>query len=292
MKLRKGIGIHNLLEDGYDSIFINSGTLPYTEQLLEKVRYQDFNFTPLFEKDAFLPKKDWRRLNTEEVKKIRSDINRKDYNTIAIGDISETLRQIFQNLELGDSINREEVMMKLRDKPEIVKVLNEEMQQFLLTISDGKPFHFHCVTANLPNLEMVACDISKLPPNFTVPDKKYIGMHNDGTQFMTLHTTHKFGNRIMISLGKESRIFYFVNLTMIQVVNMLKQKIDVHTHNLNIRNVSRLFFEYYPNYPVIKIIQKPYQYYIAPTDNCFHDGSTLGNTSLDISMVYFGAFKC
>jgi hypothetical protein len=72
----------------------------------------------------------------------------------------------------------------------------------------------------------------------------------------------------------------------------LKKKIDIKAHNINIGNISRYFFSHFPDYPVLRVQQKPYQYYIAPTDNCFHDGSTLGNSELDITLIYFGFFKC
>ena len=52
-----------------------------------------------------------------------------------------------------------------------------------------------------------------------------------------------------------------------------------------------MFFKYFPDYPVLKIEQKPYEYYIAPTDNCIHDGATLERRSLDIVMTYLGHFK-
>jgi hypothetical protein len=76
------------------------------------------------------------------------------------------------------------------------------------------------------------------------------------------------------------------------VINMLRKKIDVVKEGVNFANVRTHFFKHYPDYPVIRIRQKPYQYYIAPTYNCFHDGSTLGSTELDITIIYFGKFKC
>jgi hypothetical protein len=292
MNLKKGIRLHNLFADGDESVFINSGTIPYAELPLDKVNYKSAHFTPLYEEDAYLPKRDWRRLSDPETDQIRPAVNRATYNTIYAGDIPESLKESIVKLDLTNSVNREAVMTKFNEQPELVKGVSEEMHKFLLTISDGKPFHFHCIAANLPNLETVACDVTRLPPNFSVPDKKYIGLHNDGTQYMNFYTTHKSGNRITINLGKESRIFYFVNLTMIQVVNMLKQKVDIKKDTITIHNIAPFFFRYFPDYPVIKILQRPYQYYIAPTDNAFHDGSTAGNTALDINMVYFGAFKC
>ena len=50
------------------------------------------------------------------------------------------------------------------------------------------------------------------------------------------------------------------------------------------------FLKKNPDYPVVRIELKPYQYYIAPTDNFIHDGSTLGNKDFDITIVYVGNF--
>lgn len=67
--------------------------------------------------------------------------------------------------------------------------------------------------------------------------------------------------------------------------------VKLNTQNVTIIENTQLFFEYFPNYPVIRIKQNPYEFYIAPTDNCIHDGSTLNTNSLDIVMTYLGHFK-
>lgn len=292
MQLRKGIMLHNQLPDGNEAIKINSGTVFHKDQKTDPINYQGWSFTPLYEDDAYVTKRDWRELKHNEINFLQSNNKRKDFNTIYVGEIPDHVKDMFRQLDLTNSTSREEVMAKFGSSQEKVQALSKAMNEFLKPLSAGKPFHFHCIAANLPNLEMVACDITRLPANFTVPDKKYIGLHNDGTQFMTLHTTYKHGNRLTINLGNQTRAFFFVNLTMIQAVNMLKQKIDLKKKKVTVYNIAKHFFKHFPNYPVIKIIQKPYEYYIAPTDNCFHDGSTLGNTELDINIVYFGQFQC
>lgn len=292
MKLKKGIFIHNQLPDGYDAISINSGTVFHTEQPAEMVRFQGYNFRPQYEEEAYVAKRDWRSLQAGEIKYLMAKENRNDYNTVYLGDIPEPLKDRLRNLKLENSISREDVMNKLKQNEEATGKLNEAINAFLLPLSGNKPFHFHCLGINLPNIEMVACETTKLPPGYHPRDVRYIGMHNDGTAKMTIHTAHQFGNRISINLGKDARSFLFVNLSMIQALNMLKRKIDIKKAGINIRNMPRFFFKHFPGYPVLRVQQKPYQFYIAPTDNCFHDGSTLGNTGLDITFVYFGAFAC
>ncbi len=292
MKLKKGILIHNQLPEGYDAVSINSGTVFHTEQPAEMVTYRGYIYRPQYEEFAYVPKRDWRSLSPVEKNYLQAGQQRNDYKTVYLGDIPEKVKDIFRKLGLADSKSRDEVMGKLKQNEQQTQKLNEALTSFLLPISGNKPYNFHCLGINFPNIEMVGCDTTKLPAGHQPQDVRYMGMHNDGTTKMTIHTAHKFGNRISINLGKEARSFLFVNLSMIQALNMLKKKIDVKKTGINIGNIPRLFFKHFPGYPVIRVRQQPYQYYIAATDNCFHDGSTLGNSELDICFVYFGAFQC
>lgn len=291
MKIKKGIMLHHQSSEDYELIKINSGVTHYTKQDTGKVIYEDLSFLPSYEEDAFTPKKNWRVLSAQEIKTLKSTDKRSDSNTIYIGDIPENLRNSFQKLNLAQCKNRNDVFAKFKANPEATLEINQATEEFLKSKADGKPFRFHYLGTNLPNLEVVACDTTVLPADHTEEDKKYMGIHNDGTKFVSPHALYKSGNRLTINLGKETRSFLFINLTMTQALNMLKQKIDTKKHPVDIINISKYFFEHFPDYPVIKIDQKPYQYYIAPTDNCFHDGSTLGMKGLDIIIVYFGAFR-
>ncbi len=288
MIIKKGIGIHNKLPKGFDAIQINSGVVHHKEHTGSQVNYEHFSFMPLYIDEAYIPKRDWRPLDKLEKRIVTPTESLKDHNNIYLGTLPEKAKQLIREIDFSLCKSREDVMQRFGEHKELTMVLNTELHNFLQTISNDKSFHLHCITANLPNVEMVACDITRLHSNFTIPEKKYMGMHNDGTQFMTLHTTYKHGNRICINLGEETRYFLYINLSMIQVHNMLKEVTDIS--KVDVYNVAETFFKHFPDYPVIRIAQEPGHYYIAPTDNCFHDGSTLGNTKLDINMVYFGNF--
>lgn len=282
--------LHNQSGEGYDGVSINGGVEHYTEQEISEVNYGDLNFLPSFEADAFVPRLNWRGVNEKEIRILKANDRCREANTIYIGDIPGSLIHLFQKLGLEQCKNRNEVFEKFRSRPELTMAINQATEDFLQTKSNGKPFHFHYLGSNLPNLKVVACDTTVMPADYREPDKRYMGMHNDGTKDVSTHRIHTLGNRLTINLGKETRSFLFVNLTMTQAFNMLKQKIDFSEHEIDIVNIAGYFFRYFPDYPVIKINQKPYQYYIAPTDNCFHDGSTAGMTALDIIIVYFGGF--
>jgi len=282
--------IQNQLSENYDIIRINSGSVFHDERIPETVNFNGYQYTPQYSDDAYIVKRDWKKLTANEKKVLSPSGNCKDYNTVYLGEIPEDLKLCFQQLELSNSNTRDEVLQKFSKDPQKTKELSIKLDVFLSKYANKKPYHFHCIGVNHPNIEMVACDTTKLATDFKPSDVQFMGLHNDGTQLMTIHTAHTFGNRISINLSGESRSFIFVNLSMIQAFNMLKKK--VNGNEVNIANIPQYFFKYFPDYPVLKIDLKPYQYYIAPTDNCFHDGSTLGNVNLDISLIYFGSFQC
>lgn len=275
---------------GYDAVAINSGVMHHTTVEKHSVSYGDHSFIPAFEDDAFLPKRNWRSLNKEEIGMLRPTGKRNDTNAIYIGDLPDSLKGMFDRLKIEECRSREEVLAKFRGSADMIAAINPELDTFLRSKSNGGAYQFHYLGTNWPNLEVVACDTTVMPVNHREEDKRYMGVHNDGTKYVPLHSLYQSGNRLSINLGKEPRYFLFINLTLTQALNMLKQKIDVKQHKIDIINISTWFFRYYPDYPVIRVEQKPYQFYIAPTDNCFHDGSTLGTRELDILMVYFGSF--
>lgn len=276
--------------EGYNAVTINTGVVPHTALSKNKVEYGNHSFFPGYDEAAFLPKRNWRQLNNREIALLKPTGKRTDTNTVYIGTIPNELRCLFEKLQLTACTNREEVYARFRNAPEATAEINKATDTFLRSKSNGKPYHLHYLGTNLPNLEVTASDTTRMPKGYKEEDKKYMGIHNDGTRYVSPYRLHTSGNRFTINLGREPRSFLFVNLTMPQALNMLKQKMDIKKQRVDITNIARYFFTHYPDYPVIKITQQPYQYYIAPTDNCFHDGSTLGTRELDIIIVYFGAF--
>ncbi|HET6256480.1 MAG TPA: hypothetical protein VFE32_20565 [Puia sp.] len=291
MQIKKGIMLYSDAIEGHGHIAINAGVVHHRQVEKHKVEYGNYSFTPCFEEDAYIPKRSWRGLNERELLVLKPTEKRTKANTVYIGKIPEDLKSAFEGLRLGDCKERAEVLEAFRSNADAVARINRELGSFLSSKSDGKAFNFHYLGSNLPNLEVVASDTTRLPADHSEEDKVYMGIHNDGTKYVPLNSLFRSGNRLTINLGKEARSFLFVNLTLPQALNMLKKKMDIRKDNIDVINISKAFFKYFPDYPVIRVEQKPYQYYIAPTDNCFHDGCTLGTKELDIILVYFGAFK-
>lgn len=290
MILKKGITLVNLLSQKKEAISINSGICHANAENIPEVNFNDVKFTPIFQLGAVLPKSDWQRLTPKELKTLKSDKNVSDSKTIFLGDLPNSLVQKFKNIPLLNSKKVEDIYDTFRIHQDLAKELNEDLNIFLNSISDNKPFDFRCFGVSFPNLLSVSGVFTHLSKNHKPTDVKYFGIHNDCSEEMSIYTTHKYGNRISINFGSQSRDFLFVNLSIIQAFNMIKKKDPNLLSDISLVNIPNKFFSLFPDYPIIKVKLKPYQYYIAPTNNCFHDGSTLGNNSLDMTMIFFGKF--
>ena len=277
-----------------EAIVINSGTCLHTEQDAGLVNFNGFSFRPKYIDSAYVARRDWRGLTAAERRILRAPAHGggNDHNTVYVGAIPEALKECLLQTGVSDARNEEEVLARFRGDEDRTKKLSAALSGFLTPLAGNKPFHFHCIGTNFPNVEMLSFDLSRLPKGYRPEEVRHLGMHNDGKSSMSVYTAHKFGNRISINLGKDSRYFLFINLSLIQAMNLLKKKIDVVREGVDFTNIRAFFFKHFPDYPVIRIRQDPYRYYIAPTYNFFHDGSTLGNTQLDITIIYFGNFQC
>lgn len=284
--------VHNSLPDGANALMINSGTVHHSHHKAALVSYLDEEFIPEYLDHAYVNKRDWRNLTAEELICITADDTRNDHNTVYVGEIPEELKTCFKNIGLEKSVDRDEVFDRFEATPQLTLRATQLLNEFLEPLSNDKNFKFHCIGVNYPNVELVAANTTMLPKGFKQAEKKFLGIHNDGTQLMTIENAHTFGNRISINLGKDTRYLLFVNLSLKEAYNMLSEKLAAEElAKVNVSNIPKYFFAHFPDYPVIRIQQKPYQYYIAATDNFFHDGSTLGGTHLDVCIVYFGSFQ-
>jgi hypothetical protein len=287
-KLKPGIKIYSDHNGG--TLQINSGVLHHTQQGPNEFIFRGETFLQQYEPEAYLPKRDWRTPDAEEYKMITGDHkNKKDYNSVFTGELPENIRSLFSELDLGTANSEDEVFDKFQQNKGKVNEINIRINDFLQSISLA-PFRFMSLATNYANSEIVSLDKRKPSAGYSISDLQFIGVHKDSSKNMTLHTSHKFGNRITFNLGQESRYLLLMNLSMIQAYNMIKKEIDLKENEVNNKNITSYFMKLFPNYPMLKIEHKPNHFYIAPTDNCFHDGSTLGSTSLDIVMIYLGKF--
>ncbi|MDN3580917.1 hypothetical protein [Mucilaginibacter flavus] len=271
MNLKRGIQFKSDLENFDEQLSFNSGTNMGAEAT--GVYYRP---------NSFIPKNDWRPLDST-AKNILFHKNNQHYsNIVKVGEVPRQLRDTFRTMKLHECTNPDDVYPTVRLHEETVKGLATDLDDFFAGFSAHRQYKFHRITRAMPNRETITCHYI---------DQKfiYIGLHVDRSRLYKPHTAHKSGNRISINLGSESRHLATVNLSLIQCYNMIRKKAGAEIV-ITPGNIAGLFFQYYPEYPVVKIEIKPYQYYIAPTDNFFHDATTMGMQALDITLVYTGIF--
>jgi hypothetical protein len=58
----------------------------------------------------------------------------------------------------------------------------------------------------------------------------------------------------------------------------------------NVSIVGKVFMQSFPRYPVIKLMVRPGEAYIAPTENLIHDSTTEEKNMLDVAVTLLGAF--
>ena len=272
MQLKRGITICSELQSMQEQIFITNGSAPAKDE-------GNIKYFP----GSYVPQKEWRELSNSEWRMLK-DNGHQDYSkSLYLAEIPTDLKDLFLKLGLHECKGTKEIIPKLRQREKIVKDISARTDVFLKQLSSTNDFKFHRITRALPGYEMLT--------RFYIKEEYvHIGLHIDQSRRFTPHTAHKSGNRISINLSSETRYLAFVNLTVLQALNMIKKKVVNKNLEITSDNISSLFFAHYPNYPVLKIAQKPYQYYVAPTDNFFHDATTVQNKVLDITLVYTGTF--
>lgn len=147
-----------------------------------------------------------------------------------------------------------------------------------------KDFSVAGLSFNPPGLATTTANFDLISPL-----DPYIGLHLDSWyQGDTALQRQYSPNRIVCNLGKESRYLLFVNLTMKSIENLIQQIEPDYTFSAG--TIVYKFFQAFPNYPVFKLEIRPGEAYIAPTENLFHDSTTLGMKNEDMLFTVRGYF--
>ncbi|HPH99761.1 MAG TPA: hypothetical protein PK772_05495 [Chitinophagaceae bacterium] len=167
---------------------------------------------------------------------------------------------------------------KKDDLKKLYSLVNDYVSQ-LLYPEHQMTYHGFCI--NEPCIETVARSSAS---------SKYMGLHIDtSANTFDIKKANLCPNRIAINFSKEKRYLLFINKPVEQLVEMiLSKEPTIEINQLDAVDLVHHFFTLYPNYPVARIAQHPFEAYIAPTDNIIHDGSTDGNLKHDITLIIRG----
>lgn len=121
----------------------------------------------------------------------------------------------------------------------------------------------------------------------------FVGLHVDSFFANVLERRGVSPNRLCVNAGTEPRRLLFTNLPLSRCRTMLA---DAGCHDPlmdepRTKGLSRLFFEWFPDYPVLDLRVDPGEAYIAPTEDMIHDSSTLDRETPDLFLTYLGEFS-
>lgn len=234
--------------------------------------------------NAIKPIDEWRQLNDEELALLKAPSNENPAcSTVYVFTLPDILKNKFEEITLNNVISKRHFMKIQREKNDAFKtyasLLNKYSAHFL---EEGKEITKTYFSVNDGNLATTTKYFL---------GKQYTGLHIDNIDKFTIDNAQHAQNRLVINLGSQKRYFLFVNQPLSEMKNwILKKRGEFNSKNTQ-WHLSQLFFRTYGTYPIVRIPLAPFQAYIAPTENCLHDGSTLGSTAPDITYTLFGHFS-
>ncbi len=265
MILKSGVQLYSQAIDLSSRIKISSGT-----RWCDEVAYGDDCYR------GYVPLDDWREPHKKEINALlTSTLPINNYEYIGISSISKDLLSMSKKLSFIENKTVYDI--------EKNENLYNEFVRSILNFFSGQ-------VIEKENIEILGSFVNSIcglkSTAYNPKESVYLGLHIDCWDKLPWDQRNTARNRILINLGDEERYFLFVNLTASQILKHIKMISNgappYPYHN---------FFELFPNYPVVKIKLFPGEYYIAPTENIMHDGSTEEKIHLDIVFAMLGQFK-
>ena len=278
MELKNGIKLifHN--KTNQNKFYVNDG--------VEICKAENKSSSIKFDKNSYKPKKNWRLLNEDEKNILFSTTAVLNYSSsILINKLPSHIVALLRKINLNNCTNYIDVLNSFNENSEIVKSFQLQIKKILFSYAQqNTEVEFHRIVFNPPQIETLTYYMEK---NKLI----FVGLHIDRSTEFDFSNVDYSKNRLCINIGTEDRFLYIVNLTLNQILKMLGEKRTIDLSKVTINNIGQIFFHEFPDYPIIKVVQSPFEYYIAPTDNILHDGSTLGKKKHDICLVYIGYFN-
>lgn len=277
MKLIKGVQVHCYDDQTEDRLFLSNG------MTLLGDHYQGFECR----QGAFKPKKPWKTPSKEERELIFSNqLQLPDYRqAVGVVKLPDAMIRIAEKMQLATIKSEDEL-----------RVIKKEQTYDYMELTAGIDDFVDGYTLDEYNIHKIGVHLGN--PGFEVgtvdgDSNKLIGLHIDSWDKLPLHKIDVATNRICFNLGSEDRYFLFVNQTLANIMKLLNAQ-DVSLPTLlsgyNRRELLDGFFRLCATYPVIRLRIKPYEAYIAPTENIIHDGDLANKVNPDVTYTIRGYF--
>ncbi|SFQ80066.1 hypothetical protein [Hymenobacter arizonensis] len=268
----------------HDNDFLGRLELSVGSELMQHVEYH---------KNSYGPINSWVKPSPEDIAILAAPedhLSDQLYNkTIGIFKLPDEIIAVCKNIDFDSVLFRKDLQERFSKEPTVFQAFEKQIGEYIeqLKIEQDSDHIIHAmpILAN-PHITMTRKFISG------VEDYLFCGLHVDGDSGDSLEECASADNRISINLTSEPRVLLFINISVDDILNKYAHTLHLDTLLAGNRDaLVRAFFEANPHYPVVKIIIKPYELYVAPTDNLIHDGSIGGRKQKDVTLVALGRFS-
>lgn len=261
--------------DAIDRISLSNG--------LERAPDSDYGIR--FESDAYRPELPWRIPSAGEAEILMTaDAHRNPSRTVGVARLPESITRTFRDIGLPQAESEEE--LKVIRKAHVHKYMEamDQMYDYMKSFQSKEPETFS-------KIGIMINDPGKR--NVTVNTKNgcMTGLHLDSWDRIDIDKLDTATNRICVNIGMQDRYFLFINLSASSLSDLVQKATTINPSTIGKNELCDLFFRHYGHWPVIKLRIKPFEAYIAPTENIIHDGCTEGNIRKDISCTVRGFFN-
>ena len=227
-----------------------------------------------FRRPAYVPRGPWRAPTAEEYETLLLAGTAPPQPTAFVGlfRLSREFHAFIEGSGLW-SIHRLEDARSFLRRVDFIDEMKGYLEDVLPFCVSPESFHVIGFNVGPPDLPTLGMDAGKR-----------LGIHVDDWDMAPRRVDSR--NRICINLGREPRMFMYINAALDQLGSDLGED-----ENGRGTRVGHRFMAANTAYPVVSVRVDPCEAYIAPTDNVFHDGTSKGKQYPDVTYNILGYFK-
>jgi len=232
-------------------------------------------------RSSFIPKHSWNEIDTEMYNFILSN----EKNSCSLKNIVDVL-----NLELllkpyliefHHSLIRNKYIDNLSQVEKFV-----DSKEFNILTGEINNFIIDELHKNVKRKFLAVNEVNQITTTVDYADsKKKVGLHLDNWCKYDFKNRKESPTRICINLGNESRYLLLYNLSVLEMYSLLSKNAKKKLTHVS-SEIGNFFMKENSNYPILRIEILPFEGYVAPTEMIIHDGSTIGQSFIDLCLHY------
>jgi len=198
------------------------------------------------------------------------------------GKLSDNFILLLDKLNLKECEDINDVLSFFKENESLSRQINNQITSFIEStfFQHSYDIKFHTLAITSPGIRSINYIENKNGR------REYTGLHFDRSEIQPFGSFHKSKQRICINLG-ETRYVYFSPYSANEITSELYKKYK----NVVFEDVLHLYKDHFSKEPIYIMAIPKGHFYIAPSDNVLHDGSSIYHNSYDVCAVFLGNFN-